>query len=44
MLDTLTPFHQQAEEVGTFLLEDRARDAERRRKEKEADGPSENID
>jgi hypothetical protein len=44
MSETLTPFHQQAEELGAFLLDDRARDAERRRDENEAEGPSENID
>jgi hypothetical protein len=44
MLETLTPFHQQAEEVGKFLVDERARDAERRRHEHRVDGPSENID
>jgi hypothetical protein len=43
MSETLTPFHLQAEELGTFLRDDRARDAERR-EEKETDGPSENVD
>ena len=28
MPDHLTPFHKQAEDVGTFVLRDRARDAE----------------
>ena len=44
MLEALTPFHQQAEEVGTFLLDDRARDVERGRSQNQADGPSENAD
>jgi hypothetical protein len=44
MLETLIPFHQQAEDIGTFLLTDRARDAELRRGDQQADGPSENTD
>jgi hypothetical protein len=44
MLETLIPFHQQAEEIGAFLLMDRARDAELRRAKQQDDGPSENTD
>ena len=44
MPETLAPFHQQAEELGAFLLEDRARDAERQPNEPEIEGPSENAD
>ena len=41
---TTTPFHQQAEDVATFLAEDRARDAERDRLNDSREGPSENTD
>ncbi len=44
MSETLIPFHEHAEEIGTFLHDDRARDAERQRRERKIDGPSENID
>jgi hypothetical protein len=44
MSETLTPFHLQAEELGAFLRDDRARDAERQRDEYQMDGPSENVD
>lgn len=44
MSETLTPFHLQAEELGTFLRDDRARDGKRRRQEPRVDGPSENVD
>ena len=39
-----TPFHQYAEEIGRFLAEDRARDAEQKRREQAPEGPSENTD
>jgi hypothetical protein len=44
MPESLIPFHQQAEEVGNFVLLDRARDAYRRRSEQRPEGPSENTD
>jgi hypothetical protein len=44
MSDILIPFHEHAEEIGAFLRDDRALDAERRRDDNTADGPSENID
>jgi hypothetical protein len=44
MLDALIPFHQQAEDVGAFLIEDRARDAEQDLADAPEDGPSENVD
>jgi hypothetical protein len=42
--ETLAPFHQQAEEVGAFVIRDRARDAERQPREVKVEGPSENTD
>ncbi|MGA2926944.1 MAG: hypothetical protein ABSG43_13285 [Solirubrobacteraceae bacterium] len=46
-----TPFHQQAEEIGNYIFEDRARLAKRdrlakrnRRETSPQDGPSENTD
>ncbi len=39
-----TPFHQQAEDVGKFLSEDRERDAHRTGREQPVEGPSENAD
>jgi hypothetical protein len=44
MHDNLMPFHQQAEEEGQYVLEDRSRDAERRRPVERPEGPSENND
>jgi hypothetical protein len=44
MAENLAPFHQQAEDVGVFLLEDRARDADRRDDETHTEGPPQNID
>ena len=44
MAESLAPFHEQAEEVGMFLLEDRARDADRRDDERPAERPPQNID
>jgi hypothetical protein len=40
----VAPFHQQAEDVGKFLSEDRARDAERSRTGGRPSLPSENAD
>jgi hypothetical protein len=44
----LAPFHQQAEDVGTFVIRDRARDAEHQpredTREDKVQGPSENAD
>jgi len=39
-----TPFHQQAEDIGRFLVEDRARDARRNHRDDVPQGPSENTD
>ena len=44
MPETLAPFHQQAEDVGTFVIEDRSRDAERVKRDEIPEGPSENTD
>jgi hypothetical protein len=44
MSETLTPFHLQAEELGKFLRDDRARDGKPRREEPKVEGPSENVD
>ena len=49
LLEALTPFHQQAEEIGLFLAEDRARDEELDNRDvdnrnESPDGPSENTD
>jgi hypothetical protein len=44
MVSALAPFHQQAEDVGTFVIEDRARDAKPSTREDSEDGPSENAD
>jgi hypothetical protein len=44
MLGAPAPFHQQAEDVGTFLAQDRARDAQRNGRDKSQEGPSENTD
>jgi hypothetical protein len=40
----VAPFHQQAEDVGKFLAEDRARDGERSRPDGRPSLPSENAD
>jgi hypothetical protein len=40
----IAPFHQQAEDVGKFLLDARARDAERSERRERPTGPSENAD
>jgi len=42
--DSLSPFHQQAEDEGTYVLADRAREAALVRPDERPDGPSENID
>jgi hypothetical protein len=39
-----TPFHQQAEDFGAFVVRERAREAERSRREEPVEGPSENAD
>jgi hypothetical protein len=44
MPETPNPFHQYAEEIGAFLAEARAQDAERIRRQVSNDGPSENTD
>ena len=44
MPDNPNPFHQYAEEIGAFLAEARAQDAERSRRRESNDGPSENTD
>lgn len=43
--ESLIPFHQQAEDEGTYVLADRAREADRARlDEGPLEGPSENTD
>jgi len=44
LLEAPTPFHQQAEDIGRFLAEDRARDAKRDDRTDYLEGPSENTD
>jgi len=44
LIEAPTPFHQQAEEIGLFLAEDRARDLELDNLDESPDGPSENTD
>lgn len=43
MSDQLIPFHKQAEDIGTFVVAERAREADERPCP-ECTGPSENID
>jgi hypothetical protein len=42
--ESLIPYHQQAEDEGTYVLAERAREAERVRPELRSEGPSENAD
>jgi len=42
--ESLIPFHQQAEDEGTYILADRAHEAELARPEELSEGPSENTD
>jgi hypothetical protein len=42
--ESLIPFHLQAEDEGTYVLEGRAREADAARPEEPAEGPSENTD
>jgi len=42
--ESLIPFHQQAEDEGTYVLEERAREADRARLEEPLEGPTENTD
>ena len=42
--ESLFPFHQQAEDEGTYVLAGRAREAEFARPEELSEGPSENTD
>jgi hypothetical protein len=42
--ESLIPFHLQAEDEGTYVLEGRARDARDAMSEEPAEGPSENTD
>ncbi|HUO72812.1 MAG TPA: hypothetical protein VMU39_18740 [Solirubrobacteraceae bacterium] len=44
MFETLIPFHKQAEDVGTFLAQERAREAKRSERPEPIIGPSENTD
>ena len=44
MNETLIPFHQQAQDEGEYVLEERTRDAQGRRPVERPDGPSENAD
>ena len=42
--ESLIPFHQQAEDEGTYVLAERAREAERARSMELPEPPSENTD
>ena len=42
--DSLIAYHQQAEDEGTYVLADRAREADRVRPNGRPQGPSENTD
>ena len=42
--ESLIPFHQQAEDVGTYVLDERAREADRARPEEPRERPSDNAD
>lgn len=42
--ESLIPFHHQAEDHGTYVLAERARDADHARPEALSEGPSENTD
>ena len=42
--DRLVPYHQQAEDEGTYVLAERAREADRVPPERREEGPSENTD
>jgi hypothetical protein len=42
--ESLIPFHQQAEAEGTYVLAERAREADLGRAEEVQEGPSENTD
>jgi len=42
--ESLSPFHQQAEDEGTYVLAERALEADRARAEGPPEGPSENTD
>lgn len=42
--ESLIPFHQQAEDEGTYVLAERAREAERARPVELPERPSENAD
>lgn len=44
MSEQLIPFHQQAEDVGTFLAVERAREDKQNRRDVTVEGPSENAD
>ena len=44
LLEAPTPFHQQADDIGLFLAEDRALDAQLDDPDEYPEGPSENID
>jgi hypothetical protein len=44
LLEAPTPFHQQADDIGSFLAEDRARDAQADDRDDFPTGPSENTD
>jgi len=42
--ESLIPYHQQAEDEGTYVLAERAREADLARPEASPQGPSENTD
>ena len=44
MFEPSTPFHQQAEDIGEYLREERLRDAARAQREPRPAGPAANVD
>jgi hypothetical protein len=44
MPQPLSPFHEQAEDFGAFVIRERTRDAERDRRDDKVERPSENTD
>jgi hypothetical protein len=44
MPQAISPFHEQAEDFGTFVVRERAREAQRDRRDDKIERPSENTD
>ncbi|MGO9974324.1 MAG: hypothetical protein ACLP01_16285 [Solirubrobacteraceae bacterium] len=43
-MPTIAPFHEYADEIGTFVFQERAREAELNRQDYQVELPSENYD